>query len=197
MLKLVLKIKTHTLAVLCSSAVILASASAVAARPQPHSDSRQTASQTEDTARMYQQVRHQLVMLPWLSVFDNVEFKIEGDRVTVMGQVLTPALKDEATEAAKKVEGVVRVENQIKILPPSPMDERLRWQELRSIYSYPALQRYGLGTLPGIHIIVDGGHVTLDGVVDSQADKDAANVRANLVSGVFSVTNNLRVQKQG
>ncbi|MGA8144709.1 MAG: BON domain-containing protein [Candidatus Acidiferrales bacterium] len=189
----ILKYRTFILSVACSAIILFATtAGAVPATRQQHS----TSTRGDNTAQISEQVRHQLVMLPWLSVFDNLEYRVDGDKVTLMGQVVLPALKDEATSAVKKVEGVAQVDNQIEILPPSPMDARLRRQELRSIYSYPPLQRYGMGTLPGIHIIVDGGHVTLEGVVDNQADKDAANIRANQVPGVFSVTNNLRVQKQ-
>lgn len=141
------------------------------------------------------QVRHQLVMLPWLSVFDNLEYRVEGGKVVLSGEVVRPVLKDDAANAVKHIEGVEAVENNIEVLPLSNFDDQIRRQELRAIYGFPSLQRYGLGTMPSIHIIVKNGHVTLEGVVSDQGDKDAAGIRANGVANVFSVTNNLRVEK--
>jgi hyperosmotically inducible periplasmic protein len=140
------------------------------------------------------QVRHQLVMLPLYSVFDNLEYKVEGDKVTLVGEVVRPILKDEAASAVKHIEGVRSVDNQIQVLPLSPFDNRIRRAEYRAVYSFPGLQMYSLRSVPPIHIIVDNGHVTLEGVVARQADKDAANIVANGVPNVFSVTNNLRVE---
>ena len=141
------------------------------------------------------QVRHQLVMLPWYSVFDNLEYKVEGDKVTLMGQVVRPVLKSDAASVVTRIEGVKEVDNQIEVLPASPMDDHIRRQMIRAIYSFPSLQRYGMGVIPAIHIIVKNGNVTLEGAVSNQSDKDVANIRANGVPGVFSVTNNLRVEK--
>jgi BON domain-containing protein len=146
-------------------------------------------------AWLTKQVRHQLVMLPWYSVYDNLEYKVEGNKVTLSGAVVLPVLKDDATNAVKSVEGVEAVENNIEVLPVSEFDEQIRREELHAIYSYPTLQRYGWGTMPSIHIIVKNGHVTLEGVVSDETDKNVANIRANGVPNVFSVTNNLRVQK--
>lgn len=143
------------------------------------------------------QVRHQLVMLPWYSVFDNLEYRIEGNKVILSGQVVTPTLKSDAESAVQHIEGVQEVENQIEVLPVSNFDNQIRWQELRSIYSFPSLQRYGMGTNPSIHILVKNGHVTLEGVVDNEGDKNAAGIRANSVPNVFSVTNNLRLGNAG
>lgn len=140
------------------------------------------------------QVRHQLVMLPWYSVFDNLEYSVQGSKVILAGQVVRPVLKDEAASVVKHIEGVEAVDNQIEVLPVSNFDDQIRRAELREIYSFPSLQRYALGTIPGIHIIVNNGHVTLEGAVDNQADKDVAGLRANSVPNVFSVINNLRVQ---
>jgi hyperosmotically inducible protein len=133
-------------------------------------------------------------MLPWYSVFDNLEYSVQGNKVVLAGQVVRPVLKDEAASAVKHIEGVEEVDNQIEVLPVSNFDDQIRRAELREIYSFPSLQRYGLGTIPGIHIIVRNGHVTLEGVVDNQTDKNLAGLRANSVPNVFSVTNNLRVQ---
>jgi hyperosmotically inducible protein len=79
------------------------------------------------------------------------------------------------------------------VLPPSSMDDGLRIKLFRAIYGYPALERYSLGVQKPIRIIVKGGRVTLEGVVDSEGDKNLVGIRANGVSGIFSVTNNLQV----
>ena len=134
-------------------------------------------------------------MLPHLGVFDNLAYKVDGYNITLMGQVSRPTLKSDAENVVKKIEGVERVDNQIEVLPPSPTDDRLRLQLYRAIYGYPALQKYSLGVQQPIRIIVKNGKVTLEGVVDSEADKNIANIQANSVPGVFSVTNNLQVVK--
>ena len=143
--------------------------------------------------RLIKQVRHQLLMLPWYSVFDNLAFQIDRDRVTLYGQVVRPVLKDDAETAVKHIEGVAAVVNKIEVLPLSPMDGQIRRAEFRAIYGAPGLQRYGLGAVPAIHIIVKSGHVTLEGVVDNEMDRNLANLRANGVPDVFSVKNNLVV----
>jgi hyperosmotically inducible protein len=145
------------------------------------------------TKRVIRDVRHQILMLPYYDVYDSIGFKVEGYNVTLVGKVVHATLKDDAERVVKKIEGVEHVNNQIEVLPPSSMDDRLRAQLFRAIYGYPALQRYGVGSNRPIHIIVDRGHVTLEGVVDSQGDKNIANIRANGVPGVFSVKNNLAV----
>jgi hyperosmotically inducible protein len=139
------------------------------------------------------EVRHQLLLLPYYSVFDNLMFKVDGDRVTLLGQVVRPTLKSDAENAVKSIEGVASVDNQIEVLPVSPMDDQTRRAVFRAIYGDPALSRYGFSALPSIHIIVKNGHVTLEGVVDSEGDKNLANIRASSVPNVFSVTNNLTV----
>ncbi len=146
-------------------------------------------------ARLMNEVRHQLILLPWYSVFDNLEYTVEGSKVTLMGQVVLPVTKENAGKAVKSIEGVQSVDNQIQVLPPSPMDDQIRRAEFRAIYSFPSFQHYSNMAVAPIHIVVNGGHVTLDGVVDNQPDKDAANIRANSVPNVFSVTNNLRTQQ--
>jgi hyperosmotically inducible protein len=145
--------------------------------------------------RIAREVRHELVMLPYYGVFDNLAFRVDGGTVTLLGQVTRPVLKTDAAAAVKGVEGVEKVENRLQVLPPSPMDDRLRIAEFRAIYNQPGLDRYAYQAVPPIHIIVDNGKVTLEGVVASQADKDLAGVRANGVAGVFSVVNNLRIEK--
>ena len=145
--------------------------------------------------RIQKEVRHELVMLPFLTVFDNLAYKVDGYNVTLLGQVTKPVLKSDAETAVKKIEGVEKVDNQIEVLPLSPLDDRVRQSLYRAIYAYPPLQRYGLPVIKPIRIIVKNGRVTLEGVVDSQADKNIAGLRANGVPGAFSVTNNLVVAK--
>lgn len=146
--------------------------------------------------RIAKEVRHELVMLPYYGVFDNLGFRVNGGTVTLLGQVTRPTLKSDAGNVVKRIEGVEKVDNQIQVLPLSPMDDRIRRAEYRAIYSEAALEKYAFGAVPPIHIIVDNGKVTLEGVVDSQPDKDLVGSRANGVSGVFSVTNNLRVESR-
>ena len=143
--------------------------------------------------RITREVRHELVMLPYYGVFDNLTYRVDGSTVTLMGQVTKPTLKSDAGNVVKGIEGVERVENKIQVLPLSSMDDGIRLAEYRAIYGTPGLDRYAMQAVPPIHIIVENGKVTLEGVVSTQADKDTAGVRANTVSGVFSVTNNLRL----
>jgi hyperosmotically inducible protein len=145
--------------------------------------------------RISREVRHELVMLPELSIFDNLQYKITGGKVVLMGQVRNAVLKDSAEKVVKKIEGVESVDNQIEILPPSPNDDRIRRQVARALFNDDRLSRYAMGSLPPIHIIVKNGHVALEGVVDSQADKDYATLKANGIPGIFSVENHLQVQK--
>jgi len=144
-------------------------------------------------ARITKEVRHELLMLPWFGVFDNIAFKVDGSTVTLLGQVVRPSLKSDAENAVKHIEGVEKVANQIEVLPTSPMDDRLRLELYRAIYGYPALEKYALGVQKPIRIVVKNGRVTLEGVVDNEADKNLAGLRANCVPGIFSVTNNLQV----
>jgi hyperosmotically inducible protein len=143
--------------------------------------------------RLAEEVRHQLVLLPFLTVFDNLQYSVNGSEVTLQGWVTNDAVKDDAGRAVKGIEGVTKVNNNIQLLPASPFDEQSRRAEFRAIYGFPALEKYASGTLLPIHIIVNGGHVTLEGTVLSQADKDIVTVRANSVPNVFSVMNNLKV----
>ena len=145
--------------------------------------------------RIQKEVRHELVMLPYLTVFDNLAYKVDSYNVTLAGQVTNPVLKSDAETAVKRIEGVEKVDNQIEVLPLPPMDNRLRQSLYRAIYGYPPLQRYAMPVIKPIRIIVKNGHVTLEGVVDSQADKNIVGLRANGVHGAFSVTTNLVVAK--
>jgi hyperosmotically inducible protein len=144
--------------------------------------------------RIIREVRHEILMLPYFGVFDNIAYKVDGYTVTLLGQVVRPVTKSDAENAVKHIEGVEKVDNQIEVLPLSPMDDRLRRRLFRAIYGYPALEKYALGVQKPIRIIVKNGHVALEGVVDSEGDKNLAGLRANGVSGIFSVDNNLRVE---
>jgi hyperosmotically inducible protein len=155
----------------------------------------QDAQPSKSQERIIKEVRHELLMLPYFGVFDYIAFKLDGGTVTLLGDVVRPTLKSDAENAIKHIEGVEKVDNQIEVLPPSSMDDRIRMQLFRAIYQYAALQRYELGVQKPIRIIVKNGHVTLEGVVDSDGDKNLAGLRANGVPGVFSVTNNLQVSK--
>ena len=146
--------------------------------------------------KLAQEVRHQLVLLPFYSVFDNLEFSVKDGTVTLIGQVVRPALKSNAEAAVKHIEGVAQVVNNIEILPVAPSDDRLRRALYHKIYGDTALQRYALQAVPPIHIIVKNGHVTLVGVVAVEMDKNVAGMRANGVSGVFSVENQLQVESK-
>jgi hyperosmotically inducible protein len=147
-------------------------------------------------ARIAKEVRHELLMLPYFGVFDNIEFQVNGGTVTLLGAVTRPVLKSDAENVVKKIEGVSHVDNKIDVLPPAPMDDQLRRALFHAIYGEPSLEKYALGVQKPIRIIVRNGHVTLEGVVDSEADKNIAGIRANGVPGGFGVTNNLRVVSQ-
>src|SRR5215470_13157411 len=167
------------------TALTLATTLASPAPPRQRGDQKM-----QDNLR--KEVRHQLLLLPYYSVFDNLMFKVDGDRVTLLGQVVRPTLKSDAESAVKSIEGVASVDNQIEVMPVSPLDDQVRRAVYRAIYSDPGLSKYGWSALPSIHIVVKNGNVTLEGVVDSESDRNLANLRASGVPNVFSVTNNLR-----
>ena len=144
--------------------------------------------------RVEREVRHELVTQPFYGVFDNLAFQVDGGTVTLLGQVSRPTLKTDAERVVKSIEGVERVINRIEVLPLSPYDDRIRLATYRAIYGNTALNRYALLAVPPIHIIVKNGNVTLEGVVANEGDKNIADIQARSVPGVFSVTNNLRVE---
>lgn len=149
-----------------------------------------------DESQIARNVRHELLMLPYYGVFDDLAFKVEGNTVTLLGAVTRPTLKSDAEGVVKRVPGVERVINEIEVLPLSPMDDRIRMAAFRAIYGDPALStRYGYRALPSIHIIVKNGNLTLRGVVANEADKDLIGIRANSIPGVFSVKNELEVEE--
>lgn len=143
--------------------------------------------------KLIRKIQHELIMLPYYTVFDNLAFRLDGRTVTLEGTVTNPTLKSDAGNVVKRIEGVEKVVNDIQALPPSPMDDRIRRAEFNAIYSYGPMLKYANITPPPIHIIVKNGRVTLEGVVDSEQDKQLAGMRANQVPGTFQITNNLRV----
>jgi BON domain-containing protein len=143
-----------------------------------------------------EQVRHELVMLPYYNVFDNLSFRVDNGTVTLLGQVTDPVVKDDAGRAVKHLEGVTAVRNEIEVLPLSGFDNQIRRATYRAIYGFGPLQRYGWPVQPSIRIIVKNGHVTLEGVVANAADRSLAFVRANAVPGVFTVTNDLKIENK-
>lgn len=167
-------------------------------------------------ARITEQVRHELATLPYYGVFDNLEFRVKGCAVTLLGQASRPTLKSDAERVVKRIEGVSKVRNKIEVLPASPNDDRIRAAVYARMYKTPALEKYtsnrtgrlfqsslsrwtGITNDPpigyhAIHIIVKNGHVTLEGTVAGQGDRNIAGIEANTVPGVFSVTNNLQVE---
>jgi hyperosmotically inducible protein len=148
--------------------------------------------------RIYKEVRHELVMLPFYGVFDNLSYKVDPDAtVTLFGQVTRPTLKSDAENVVKRIEGVERVVNNIEVLPTSMMDDEIRRAAYRAIYGNEVLSQYQMRAVPPIHIIVKNGHITLEGVVAREMDKQIAGMQANSVHGVFSVTNNLVVEDEG
>jgi hyperosmotically inducible protein len=146
--------------------------------------------------RIIREVHHELVMLPFYGVFDNLAYKVDPDgSVTLIGQVARPTLKSDAENVVKRIEGVEKVVNNIEVLPTSGNDDRIRRATYRAIYGNSVLSQYQLRAVPPIHIIVKNGHVTLEGAVARQMDKQIAGMQANGVHGTFSVTNNLLVDE--
>lgn len=147
-----------------------------------------------EESRLEKQIRKEIVTLPFYSLWDHISFAVNDDgEVTVDGKVYRPSLKKSVERAVSRIEGVTDVDNQLEVLPTSPNDDDIRMATYRRIYGNSALQRYQLRAVPPIHIIVENGRVTLEGVVSSEFDKRIAGTQANTVNGVFDVVNNLRV----
>lgn len=155
----------------------------------------QASVKTAQPKDLKEQVRHELAMLPYYSIFDNLSYTVNGNQVVLTGQVTRPVLKSDAANSVRAVPGVESVINNIEVLPLSGFDDRIRLAEARAIYSDASLSRYDWGANPSIHIIVKNGVVTLEGVVNNETDRNIAGIRANGVSGVFEVRNNLTVQR--
>ncbi|HEV3220728.1 MAG TPA: BON domain-containing protein [Candidatus Acidoferrales bacterium] len=147
------------------------------------------------TANLLREVGHELRMLPRFTVFDDLRYSVEGDHVTLLGAVTNPVLKSDAENSVKRIEGVSGVTDNIRVLPLSPNDDRIRRDVFRAIYGDPSLSEYGFSSQPSIHIIVENGNVSLEGVVNNDGDKNRAGLKANTVTGVFSVKNNLIIAK--
>jgi len=174
--------KTRILVVACAAALVCAPRVAYGSNGPNHSKP------------LEERVRRELALLPYYNVFDNLSFRVDDGIVTLFGEVTQPVVKDDAGRAVKRIEGVRQVNNEIEVLPLSPFDNQIRRATFRAIYGYGPLQRYGLGVIPTIHIIVKNGHVTLEGVVANEEDKQLAYIRANGVANVFSVENSLQVE---
>jgi hyperosmotically inducible protein len=175
--------------ILVAAASLLLAASAALAAPAQQSGA-------DSAQKLTREVRHELVMLPYFGVFDNLEFKVNGTTVVLIGQVTRPTLKTDAERAVKRIESVEKVDNQIEVLPVSPGDDRIRLATYRAIYGNEALSTYAVRAVPPIHIIVKNGNVTLVGAVGNEMDKNLAYMQARGVPGVFSVTNSLVVDKK-
>jgi len=152
--------------------------------------------QGAENPQLAKKVRHELVTLPYYGVFDNLAYSINGGDVTLYGQVVRSSTRSDAARRVKKIQGVTRVVNNIKVLPLSSFDDRIRAATYRSIARMGGLYRYLQGTNPSLHIVVAGGHVALEGVVSNSGDRNLAYMAANRVPGVFSVQNNLRVENE-
>jgi len=140
-------------------------------------------------------VAHEIRMYTRYTIWDNVNFRVQNGNVDLTGQVSQPYKKDDLQRIIDRVPGVTSVTNDLQVLPLSSMDDRLRSEIARAIYRDPVLSRYGAGPLPSIHIIVDNGHVTLEGVVSSETDRNIAGLRANGAGLSFGpVVNHLRVE---
>lgn len=148
-----------------------------------------------DNDRFTERIRKELVKIPTYGVYDNLGFEVKGNDVILSGQVVRPSTRTEAERRVKRIEGVDNVINNIEVLSPSSSDDRIRRRVYRAIFSSGSLYRYAMGANPSIHIIVNRGRVTLDGVVATKMDSQMAYMAANQVPGVFSVTNNLRVER--
>lgn len=172
-----------------AAAVVIAASVAVAA---PVADGEQGTARQQ----LEKQVRKELVTLPWYGVFDNLSYQVEDGTVTLYGQVVRPSTRSSAEKRVAKLAGVTRVVNQIEVLPLSGFDDSIRARTYRELFGFNSpLFRYGRGVNPSIHIIVNRGHVSLEGVVATEGDSRLARMRALGVPGVFSVTNNLVVER--
>ena len=182
-----MKMKAVMNRVIALVAALVVAASVAAAAPAEQMTERAAYEQ------LAKQVRKELVTLPWYGVFDNLEYQISGSTVTLSGQVVQPPTRKDAERRVSKLKGVERVVNNIQVLPLSGFDDDIRVRTYRALFGWNSpLFRYGRGVNPSIHIVVNGGHVTLEGVVSNEGDRRLANMLANQVPGVFSVTNNLR-----
>ncbi len=184
--------KTIKNRILVIMAVILIGASSVWAAPVANEKAVQPSLE-----KIMKKVRHELVTLPYYGVFDNLAYKVEGSTVTLYGQVVRPSTRKDAERRVARIDGVEQVINEIEVLPLSSFDDRIRLATYRELQRTGSLYRYFLGANPSIHIVVNRGHVTLEGVVANEGDRNLANIAARNAFGSFSVTNNLRTERGG
>lgn len=181
--------KPRILGHLLLGSALLLSAGIAGAANSPNSSAPQT-----DEA-LAGSVRHEIAMYPYYGIFDDVNYRVVNGNVALTGAVTEPWKKDAIGKSVQHIPGVASVTNQVKVLPLSPMDNQLRQRIARAIYSDPVLSRYAVQAIPPIHIIVDNGHVTLDGVVNNDLEKQVAGLRASTTGlGFGPVINNLRVE---
>ncbi len=173
-----------------AAALVLAASVAVAAPAEK-------AGRRTPQQQLAEKVRKELVTLPWYGVFDNLAYEIDGSTVKLYGQVVQPSTRKDAERRVSRLAGVERVENNIEVLPLSSFDDSIRVRAYRTLFGWNSpLFRYGRGVDPSIHIVVNRGHLTLEGVVANEGDRRLAYIMANSVPGVFSVTNNLRAENE-
>src|SRR5919206_2043350 len=183
------KMKAILNRVIALVAALVVAASVAAAAPADQLGERAAYEQ------LAKKVRKELVTLPWYGVFDNLAYEIDGSTVTLHGQVVQPSTRSDAERRVKRLAGVERVGNNIEGLPLSSFDDSIRVSAYRALFGWNSpLFRYGRGVNPSIHIVVNGGHVSLEGVVSNEGDRRLAYIKASSVPGVFSVTNNLQVE---
>ncbi len=190
-----LGIRTTVISLALALGIPGAMGSIAAATPESRTGSSQRPVPQRAEQRLQRAVRHELLMLPYYGVFDNIEYRVVGYRVELYGQVVNPVLKSDAGRVVQRIEGVERVDNHIEVLPVSIFDDHIRRAEYRAIYRHPVMSKYAIQPVPPIHIIVNRGNVTLVGVVDSKMDRQIAYLQANSVPNVFSVTNKLRIER--
>ena len=146
--------------------------------------------------RLKEEIRHQLVTLPYYTVFDWLQAEARPDGMVILsGQVVRPTLKDDAGKRVKKLESATQVINNIEVLPLSQSDDQLRMAIYRKIFSFDSpLFGYGTMAVPPIHIIVSNGHVVLKGIVANHSDSQLSYLAARQVSNVFDVRNELQIE---
>jgi hyperosmotically inducible periplasmic protein len=176
--------------ILAIAATLAIATSAAVAAPVTSND------QGLSQQQIMKKVQKELVTLPYYGVFDNLAYQVEGDTVTLYGQVVRPTTRSDAEHRVARIKGVERVVNQIEVLPLSSFDDSIRVRTYRTLFRTGGLYRYAMGANPSIHIVVNRGHVTLEGVVSNEGDKNLAYIAARGVPGVFSVTNNLRSERE-
>lgn len=160
--------------------------------------SAQSSSGSRSGQDLNQQIFRKLINLPYYGAFDHISYQVNGNNVTLFGKVADGRNKRDAENAVERIPGIGSVTNRIEILPPSSFDNSIRWRIAREFSTRGgSLYRYLLEPRPSMRIIVEGGHVTLEGFVSNRGDYNLANILANGIPGVFSVTNNLVVGREG